>query len=99
MSEVTDMTDGWVIDSNDAAAGEPENWVQAWETWFVEDDREADRLEKEYAKAGKKFVMTPRPAVDLIELLKKLRPDRKMWVDYRLRNVATGDVILAWVLK
>lgn len=97
--QTQDLSDGWVVECNDAPEGETAKWVTVWETWWIEDDREADRIEKEHAKSGRKFLMKPRTAVDCIERLKALRPNRAEWTDYRLRHAETGELILAWVLK
>jgi hypothetical protein len=107
MPDLTDLTaedlhDGWIIEANDAAHGEPDNWRPGWETWFIEDNEEADRIEKKYAMRGESWPMKPRPFEEVLELFKKVRPlsdPRHDWRDYRFKNLQSGMIIHAWLLK
>jgi hypothetical protein len=102
MDLAEDQRDGWIIECNDAAHGEPENWRPGWETWFIEDNKKADEIEKKYAMRGESLLMKPRDFETLLELFKKVRPlsdPRYDWRDYRFKNVNTGMIIFAWLLK
>ena len=43
--------------------------------------------------------MNPRPFAEVFDRFKTLRPDQDEWPAYRFRNVKTGDILLAWLLK
>lgn len=98
MNLTEDLTENWIAETNEAPRGQAEDWQPAWETWFVESDEEADKIERDYAQRGEKYLMKPRPFINLLEKLKEIRPDRGDWGDYRFRNVHSGVIILACIL-
>ena len=94
-----DLTENWIIECDvNQGRGTP-SWDIAWETWFLDDDEEVERIEREYGKQKKKWAMQPRGIQACLEILNVVRPDKTKWDQIRLRNVQTGDIILAWVLR
>lgn len=100
-----DLSQDWVVDCNDAADGEEPVWLTACETWFTPDspesDAEADKHERQMTKEKRieEIIMEPRPFAEVFDRFKTLRPDQEEWPAYRFRNVKTGDILLAWLLK
>src|SRR5437879_3980581 len=102
MVDSTDLREGWVIEANDAPTGEPEDWRVVWESWLIEDDEEADGIEKKYALQGEAWPMKPRNFEVLLELFKKVRPPKDPsydWRDYRFKNISHNVIIHAWLLQ
>jgi hypothetical protein len=98
-TDAEDLREGWIIEANDAVHGEPDNWRPVWESWFIEDNQEAARIEEQYALRGETWVMKPGGFELLLGLLKKVRPYLDYdWRDYRFKNVSTGMIIHAWLM-
>ena len=94
-----DLTENWVLEANEAPPDKAERWCVVWETWFMDDDDEVARVQKDYITRDAVFYMTPRPFVVILERLKLLRPNQEIWTRYRFRNTKTGTEVLAWLLK
>ena len=90
--------DDWIIEWDGTDRELSTVWRPVQETFFYA-DAEAARKEEEYwAKKRQLIPAKPRALNDCIEILKERRT-RDLWDGYRFRNIKTGDVILAWVMR
>lgn len=97
--DVQDTYPEWVVETNDASGDQPAQWTSVWETWFMDDAEAAKKMEAEYIERRERYLMAPRPFIEVLEMLKIRRPNRTAWGEYRFRNVRDETIVNAWVLK